>query len=317
MDLLSQILSSFRTETTLVSRWTLRAPWSIGVFDFRPGYFLTVTKGECWILKASDRPIHLKVGDAIIMAHGSDCVISSSRTPGEPTALTDLPWQGATFDPANPINQPELSSVVDWGGKGEATSILGLAFTFERQTHNTLIQSLPRVITQRRESTELLPLFHPAIEQLTNDTEPGYFAVARQMAELMIIELIRRYALSGGHRQAGWMKGYNDKSLNKALSAIHFQPEHSWSVAELAERCGLSRSAFSARFHQVVGDTPIKYLHQWRIYLACEKLIRSRDSITQIAEQLGYDSDRALRRVFREIMNVSPSTYRRHNTELK
>jgi AraC-like DNA-binding protein len=48
-----------------------------------------------------------------------------------------------------------------------------------------------------------------------------------------------------------------------SLSAIHEEPSRQWTVERLADIAGLSRSAFAARFTEVVGKAPPKYVATW------------------------------------------------------
>ena len=92
---------------------------------------------------------------------------------------------------------------------------------------------------------------------------------------------------------------------------IHADPAFPWTVQELAARAGMSRSIFAERFHERVGETPIAYLTRWRMTLAGEKLIQGRDSLVQIAESLGYESEHAFSTAFKRVMGSSPRRYGR------
>ena len=58
----------------------------------------------------------------------------------------------------------------------------------------------------------------------------------------------------------------------------------------LAERVGMSRSAFAVKFRQTVGASPIKYLTRWRMLLAGDRVVNSSDPISVISLSLGYES---------------------------
>jgi AraC-like DNA-binding protein len=201
-----------------------------------------------------------------------------------------------------------------WGGGGALCRLLGLAFTFRSGRSDFLLEALPQFIVLRRDDTGLLPLTHSAIECLVKDDQPGYIAVADQLAELIVTSLIRSAVLSDTVPANGWMKSLQDPHVNRALAAIHAEPQRAWSLNALAQEAHLSRSSFAARFHRLVGQTPMDYVNRWRMQLAADSLIDTRTPVTLIAQQVGYQSDRAFRRVFKQQMGSSPVAYRKAYT---
>ncbi len=74
----------------------------------------------------------------------------------------------------------------------------------------------------------------------------------------------------------------------------------------------MSRSAFAARFRELVGDTPLNHLTQWRMVRAVDLMHEDRSaSLSEIALAVGYESASAFGKAFHRIMGVSPGTYRR------
>jgi AraC-like DNA-binding protein len=92
---------------------------------------------------------------------------------------------------------------------------------------------------------------------------------------------------------------------------MHRQPARRWTVAELAEEVGMSRSGFAARFGALVGDGPIEYLTRWRMLLAGRSLSRG-ESVGAIARSLGYESESAFRTAFKRVTGRTP----RHHARL-
>jgi AraC-like DNA-binding protein len=92
---------------------------------------------------------------------------------------------------------------------------------------------------------------------------------------------------------------------------MHEEPARSWTVESLAALAGLSRSAFAARFAEVVGITPLKYLASWRLDLAAEHLRAGTSGIGEIAALIGYGSEAALTRAFKAQFGTTPARFRR------
>lgn len=111
-------------------------------------------------------------------------------------------------------------------------------------------------------------------------------------------------------QQVGWLSALNDPIIGQALEWIHADPAHAWTVLELANQIGISRSALAARFTQLVGQPPMKYLTNWRLQLASRQLQYSDDSIAKIAIQVGYESEAAFNRAFKRHVGVPPGVWR-------
>ena len=73
----------------------------------------------------------------------------------------------------------------------------------------------------------------------------------------------------------------------------------------------MSRSAFAARFNQLVGQTPMQYLTFWRMQKARELLSEARLGTAEIAERVGYRSEAAFGKVFKKIVGSGPGAHRR------
>jgi AraC-like DNA-binding protein len=87
---------------------------------------------------------------------------------------------------------------------------------------------------------------------------------------------------------------------------MHEVPSTPWTIQTLAERAGISRTAFALKFKAVVGSSVIDYLSRWRMVLASDRLRHTEDSISEIAFSLGYQSESAFSKAFKRIMGSSP-----------
>jgi len=99
--------------------------------------------------------------------------------------------------------------------------------------------------------------------------------------------------------------------MSAAITSIHDDPAHDWTVEELGQRGGMSRSTFALRFKETVGVSPMEYLTRWRMLLAGDRMANTSDSISEISQSLGYQSASAFTKAFRKIMGCSPRQYSR------
>ena len=111
--------------------------------------------------------------------------------------------------------------------------------------------------------------------------------------------------------QTGWLASLADRIVGKALNALHARPAFAWTLEDLARESGTSRSVLAERFQHLVGRSPIAYLTQWRMLLAANQLRRSTAPLSQIAEDVGYQTDTAFSRAFRREFGLPPGAWRR------
>jgi AraC-like DNA-binding protein len=91
---------------------------------------------------------------------------------------------------------------------------------------------------------------------------------------------------------------------------IQRQPGESWTVESLASRVSLSRSAFSAKFKQLVGEPPMQYLTRVRLTKAAALLRTHPATLVEIALSIGYDSEVAFSKAFKRYFGMAPGAYR-------
>ena len=106
---------------------------------------------------------------------------------------------------------------------------------------------------------------------------PGSEVFATRLAEVLFIQTLRAYIASGVEwRNKGWLRAIFDPQMGSALSAIHDSVNTPWTVESLAEAAGMSRSSFAARFKELLGQTPLEYVTEWRTQKTMQ-LLQQRD----------------------------------------
>ena len=78
----------------------------------------------------------------------------------------------------------------------------------------------------------------------------------------------RRYVAALPADETGWLAGARDTDVGKALALLHGKTSITWTLGELAEGVGVSRTVLAERFREFVGETPMAYLTRWRLQLA-------------------------------------------------
>jgi len=90
---------------------------------------------------------------------------------------------------------------------------------------------------------------------------------------------------------------------------VHEKPAHDWTIDELGQRVGLSRSALHERFVQLLGVAPMQYLAQWRMQVAAG-MLSSGSKVIEAALEVGYDSEASFSRAFKRLVGLPPAVWR-------
>ena len=305
-DPLGETLHLLRLTGTLYCRSELTAPWGIDMPAFEGHMmFHVITGGHCWLEVEGEQPRLLQQGSLALVPHGNGHCIRSSRT-GEVVPLFDIPVEQVS----------DRYEIMRYGGAGELSHLTCGVARFDPVAGRQLIALLPRVLqidTWNADEGSWLQSTLRFITREARELRPGGETVITHLADILIIQAIRAWIDSVPETERGWLAALRDKQVGRALAAIHRKPEKDWSVASLAKEVGMSRSGFSARFTDRVGESPKRYLTRWRMQLARIQLQESPDSLVVLADHFGYQSEAAFSRAFKREFGVSPGSVRRAN----
>jgi AraC-like DNA-binding protein len=140
----------------------------------------------------------------------------------------------------------------------------------------------------------------------------GAAAVVTRLADILFMQAVRAYLDENiDTAESGWLAALRDQQIGRALVLLHDKPHLPWTVAEIADRVALSRSAFAAKFTELVGEPPLRYLTRLRLNAATARLRSGNDKLSVIAAAAGYESVPAFAKAFKRHMGVTPGEYRR------
>jgi transcriptional regulator GlxA family with amidase domain len=167
--------------------------------------------------------------------------------------------------------------------------------------------------TSSESSSSWLSLtLHHMIQEAT-EGKSGSSTMLARLAELLLVEVVRRYIQQRPPVHTGWFAGVRDPEVGRALSYLHAEPGRAWTVDELARNVALSRSALAQRFGTLVGEPPMRYLASWRLQVARQLLTQPGIGVAEVATRVGYDSEAAFNRAFKRHVGLPPATWRRQN----
>ncbi len=294
MDPLSDVIALLRPSTAVSKPITGRGSWGVryGAHD-APG-FTIVLRGECWIAFDGKEPLKLRQGDFILLPTTPAFALYSDpeaeRAPRQPT---DEAVRHGEED-----GEPDFVS-------------LGGTFTTERVNAVLMLALLPgldHIPASEGRSTRLGRIIDLIGEECAAD-HAGREMILQRLLEVLLVEALRWRSLDDG--AAGLVRAMRDPALARALRAMHADIRAGWTVANLAGLAGMSRSAFAARFGELLGCGPIEYLGRWRMALAQDALIRGGKSLDRIADAIGYESASAFSTAFRKRLGCSPGRFAR------
>jgi AraC-like DNA-binding protein len=309
-DILSDILRIIRFSGAITFRPELSAPWAIQSLphaDFAKALqaptkrflpFHIMVKGNCWIQAIGGPPTFLSEGDIIIFPHGDSHVLGD-HLEQEPVLVSHLL-------PEPPWSEPLM---MQYGGGGDVSKLVCGFLQCEEMLMHPFLKTLPTLIHVQAFAEPTAPLLEMGVRYIIQETEcfrAGSMCSLTRLVELMFIEILRNYMQNLPAQEVGWLAALKDPIVSQALESIHADPAHAWTVPALANKIGLSRSALAARFTQLVGQSPMKYLTDWRLQLASRQLQDTADSIAKIAIQVGYESEAAFNRAFKRHIGVPP-----------
>jgi AraC-like DNA-binding protein len=312
MDALSEVLRAVRLTGAVFFNGEFTAPWGFEAASvdklatLLPAgterllvYHLVIEGGA--ELTTGSAGASLIAGDLVILPHGDPHTFSS----GTPRSyLNGTETLLRTFGTAD-------LNLIRYGGGGPMTRFICGYFGCERDAEQLFLGGLPPVIKIHLRNDEAGRWLERSICDLLRDGRPGQRALLSKMAEALFIEVLRRYMESLPPGQTGWLAAARDPVVGSAVGLLHHDLRHRWSVAELAARVGASRSVLGERFVQLLGVSPLAYLARWRLHSAARLLETTRRTITQVADDVGYEADTAFSRAFKREFGRSPAQYRR------
>jgi AraC-like DNA-binding protein len=296
MDPLSQIVSLLKPQAVFWQVVEAHSAWTIG---FRPTnivVFGQVIEGACRVERADGISFDLKTGDFMLMAAPPNWTMAAfgGGIPVDFNAVVEDPCLLLSPAPTTQVTRFMAGNFAFSSANRDLISILMLP----------IVQVRGNEIAAARLGALLTTFGDEAIAD-----RPGRSLVLDRLLELILIEALRYRPTDIGDGRNSLLAGLADPKIGSALRIMHLDPKRSWTLASLAREVGMSRSAFAARFVQLVGIPPIEYLANWRITLAKSALATSEMPMMDVAEIAGYQSVSAFSTAFKRETGLSPTLY--------
>jgi AraC-like DNA-binding protein len=319
MDALSEALRDMRVTGALIFNAEYGAPWGFVSPPSRtyasllaPGtehivLFHLVTGGEATASVAGQEEVRLEPGEIVVFPHGDAHTMRNGPVRELIDAAGILPKiLGGSL------------ALERGGGSGPATNFICGYFGCERYAERLFLAGLPPLFKINLRGDVAGRWLEESIRHAVSEQESGRAgraAVLAKLSEALFIEALCRYMDELPPEQNGWLAAARDEVTGNALALLHREPARSWTLEELAQAAGTSRTVLAERFSQFLGESPLAYLARWRLQLAARLLETTDHKVLRVALDVGYESEAAFNRAFKRQFDMPPGQYRRASRE--
>jgi AraC-like DNA-binding protein len=290
-DPFSEVLAALGARSVRGTGLEAAGEWALA-FDGRMRLkFVTVTRGRCWLLLPKHSPQALMEGDLVLISDTRYTVASDPAVePMDGMPLFAAPGQ----------------DLVRLGAANE-TALIGGGSGFADGSAAFVLDALPKFlrVDPASSTAEAVARTLNALRTEVACTELGSSLAAERLAEILVIAAVRAFVATSPKSSVGWITALADPRIGKALRLLHADVAYRWTVPMLAAEVGMSRSAFSQRFTERVGQPPLDYLTRWRMVLAQQKL-KENQTVATVAAAVGYSSQSAFAHAFKRTLGRTP-----------
>jgi AraC-like DNA-binding protein len=317
MDVLSEVLKVVTLQGAVFYNAEFSAPWGVRTPDSRKvaphvapdgGHviiFHLLIDGRGAARVENGEALPLVAGDIVVFPHGHPHVMEN----GSPRSVQD--------------NEKELHRIMAqglklsrWGGGGEVTRFICGYMACEPRLSRMFLSGLPPIFKVNIRDDDGGRWLESSIRFSVTGADgatPGGEAVLAKLSEVLFVETLRRYVTQWPEGRTGWLAGARDPEVGKALALMHGRPAHPWTLADLAKESGISRSVLAERFRHFLNQPPMTYLTRWRLQLGARTLVSTSQSVSQVAADVGYESEAAFNRAFKRAFGAPPARFRRQS----
>ncbi|MEV0218538.1 AraC family transcriptional regulator [Streptomyces sp. NPDC050704] len=298
MDVLSELLDGVRARGALFRQTIIDQSWSLNFPGGSPLTLATMVRGRAWIVPAEGARVPVGTGDIALIRGRASYTLTDDPVADPVTDEPAAPPQVATVDAAEGGLPADDGSALLFSG----------AYTGQGEISERLLKVLPEVLVLPDTDCRG-PLLDLLVDEVLGD-RPGQQVMRDRMLDLMLVTTLRIWFDRSEAHAPGWYRALADPVAGQALSLLHGDPAHPWTVAELAAGTGVSRAALARRFTAQVGEPPMAYLASWRIDLAADLLRETDATVGSIARRVGYANTFALSVAFKRLRGITPTEHR-------
>ncbi|MBK24556.1 MAG: AraC family transcriptional regulator [Halobacteriovorax sp.] len=300
----NEILHYLKLDSVFYSRSTLGGDkWGVDLPAFEnTSMFHIVTSGSC-VVHINEKYHHLSTGDLVFISRACGHSVKGS----EEAKAIDLFSQ-----PVKQISNCYETLELNKDNKDQTTILCGIV-RINHPAGTMLINEMPDIIVMRQEEHMFGSMMNEIVRLIAREAAGEFIGgetVITRLSDVLAIQAIRSWIESSDSFKSRWIQAIKDEKIGKALSCLHNEPGKTWTVESLGKEVGMSRTAFSNKFSEIVGDSVLNYLTKWRMNLAGMRIKEGVSVDLEFVENLGYKSESAFRRTFKKIMGKNISEFK-------
>jgi AraC-like DNA-binding protein len=259
--------------------------------------------GSCWLeVGEPHQQVALQAGDLVLLTNGSKHWMRDE--PDTPAIEVEDILDSVTLDAPDRLT---------YGGDGSRTSLLCGGFTLDGSDAHPILRTLPALVHIRGNAGRPVAWLAATLGLLDAECAsdaPGSHEVVTRLADAFLTQALRVGLAELDASDHAGLRVFGDPQIASAIELIHRQPERAWTIGELAHEVALSRSAFAARFRQLVGESPKRYVTRTHLAHAAGLLHKTRAPLSEIATRAGYANEFSFGKAFKRTFGVAPGAYR-------
>lgn len=290
MSAINEFLQLIKLRVNIYHNARVCGDWRINEHELGSTCFHIPTQGDCLLDVPGHGNWRLNEGELVIFPK-------------------ELPHQ---MRPAAQVSDKQEHLPISSSQHLSGTSMLCGSVSFEHRSGDFLLSALPPVLIGNDPCSK--PWLQPLTSLIVNESlrpDGSDNPMLARLSELLIVMALRCFSENYEHDQ-NLLALYGSSRLAPAVAAIHQRPEHPWQLASLAEECLMSRTQFAKLFRTTTGMTAMQYLTWWRMQLAWRQL-HDGASVGAVADAVGYLSEAAFAKAFKQMFGQTVGSVRRHS----
>jgi AraC family transcriptional activator of mtrCDE len=300
MDALDRLIQLSRLQGALDLRCLLSGQWALDHPPAPPSeaVYHVVLAGTCLLKCRGQADMLLETGDIVMLPRGDAHVLQGLQS-------TQENGHGEMETRYNGV------VTVRTNCGPNAASLDLLCGRFNYATNALLIDVLPDVVKMSFDRADVPDLTRMVtmMRREASEAGPGAHSIVSALSTALFTMLLRAH-LEQHPSTTDVLALLANPRLGPSVIAMLERPAERWTIEMLAQQSAMSRATYMRAFSALTEDSPMTLLTRIRMQLAGTLLTRTSKSIAEIADNVGYQSESAFSKKFKDTYGVGPGGFR-------